>query len=162
MTVDRDEIIGELQQVLQLFERQAERCDELLRTTKQETVIVADGANPGVPVKLNDRTVLRAKRQTFRECAKRVRLSVDKLRLDPEEQADTDPGVVRLIRRTSMASDQVGDELALKVHHKLWRRDGFTPPIEPHEEEPLRKIRALDEDEAWDLIVRVLKQVGHY
>jgi len=41
-------------------------------------------------------------------------------------------------------------------------RTGFTPKIEPHEEAPLAYIRGLSEEEAWDLITRTLKQIGHY
>jgi len=79
-----------------------------------------------------------------------------------EQTKPLDPVLVQFIVETSMASDQIGDELVVKVHNKLWRTDRFTPQIAPHEEGSLAYIRDLSEDDAWRLITKVLKEAGHY
>tara|TARA_R110000824_G_scaffold61864_2_gene164140 strand:- start:674 stop:1141 length:468 start_codon:yes stop_codon:yes gene_type:complete len=73
-----------------------------------------------------------------------------------------DEATVELIRSTSLVSDQVKGELVAKVHSKLWDPATFTHEIREGEADSYTMIRALERDTAWDLIEKVLKQIGHY
>ena len=75
--------------------------------------------------------------------------------------------LVTLISDTSMCSDQTGDDLVAKVMDKLWGHDAWYlqhPDQLTDEEHAIREryLAPLSMGEAYTLISKVLKQVGHY